>query len=430
MTTLHPPSVLVTVYQGRLNGPTRRPRTAVEPKTIVRYAFYTFLFSVPFEGIDIGGTGNLGVAKLVGYFFFLVALLQIGISFKRPHKALWYFVIYLCVFILLGILQPPANHAVIVSRFVQLVQMLALMWIGSNLFRYERVNKGGLISLAAAGTIMAMLHFVGLIGTETSWGNYERAGGLGMDSNSFGSILALCLISFFGLVYGRNLARKSLVWVLVPASAIIGVSILRSGSRTAILVLVVMLCIFGLKGKSLATKVKTGLVVSAALVLLIVAVMQNEAFRARWERTFKEGSGAGREKIYPAAWRMFMDRPWMGWGPETHLYVLARRLHLNMPKRDTHNRYLWILTEVGLLGGIPFFVGLWLCYRSAWRGRNGPQGILPLVLLIGVLTVNLTLTWHNRKMHWVILAYSLANTVVVPSPRVRHNFFYRNHLQA
>ena len=34
-------------------------------------------------------------------------------------------------------------------------------------------------------------------------------------------------------------------------------------------------------------------------------------------------------------------------------------------RRDTHNLYLWVLTEDGLLGAIPFFFAIWLCVRAA-----------------------------------------------------------------
>jgi len=117
---------------------------------------------------------------------------------------------------------------------------------------------------------------------------------------------------------------------------------------------------------------------------------------------------AGREAIFPAAWKLFLEKPLTGWGPATHYKVLGARFFRD--ELDTHNLYLWLLTQVGLFGTIPYLVGLLLCFRSAWRSRSGTQGVLPLALMVLMLTINMSLTWHEKKVYWVILALTLASS--------------------
>jgi O-antigen ligase len=116
---------------------------------------------------------------------------------------------------------------------------------------------------------------------------------------------------------------------------------------------------------------------------------------------------SGRENIMPEAWNMFIQEPIMGWGPGNHIIELGSRF--GRKPLDTHNGYLWVLTETGLAGAIPYFVALWLCLRSAWRARYGPEGSLPLALLVCAFLVNMSITWHFRKVLWLILAYGVAS---------------------
>ena len=156
----------------------------------------------------------------------------------------------------------------------------------------------------------------------------------------------------------------------------------------------------------MTTKLKFGSIALIGIILLGVSSYRIEAVRVRWERTFYDQSLAGRERIYPEAIGMILERPLIGWGPVNHFWELGPRL--GEPYRDEHNVYLWILAEVGVLGAIPFFAGLWLCWRAAWIARHGLQGVLPLAMLFFLLTASMSGTNHNRKYYWVILSHALA----------------------
>ena len=83
-----------------------------------------------------------------------------------------------------------------------------------------------------------------------------------------------------------------------------------------------------------------------------------------------------------------MEKPFFGWGPISNYVELGARF--GRQKLDPHNLYLWIMTETGLLGAVPFFIGLWICWRAAWRARYGTEGSLPIALLACLFIVNMT----------------------------------------
>jgi O-antigen ligase len=140
----------------------------------------------------------------------------------------------------------------------------------------------------------------------------------------------------------------------------------------------------------------------------MAVIVNNEVAVERWESAVQEGGASGRTEIFREAFRMFTERPLAGWGPVRFTYELGDRLHY-WPLRDTHNQLLGLLTEVGILGTIPYLAAVILCFLSAWKARHTAHGILPLAMLVTLVVINASLSWQNRKPHWIILAYALAS---------------------
>jgi O-antigen ligase len=152
------------------------------------------------------------------------------------------------------------------------------------------------------------------------------------------------------------------------------------------------------------------LVVTAAIGLGIWVTYRSETMERRFERTLNEGSLANREEIYPEAWGMFLDKPLLGWGPTINMWELGSRVgERDHPFRDTHDLLLEVLTVTGALGAIPFFAGILLCLRAAWKARHGPAGVLPLALLVFILVSNIGANLLYSKITWIVLAYALAS---------------------
>ncbi len=123
----------------------------------------------------------------------------------------------------------------------------------------------------------------------------------------------------------------------------------------------------------------------------------------RWKDTIKYGDMSKREKIYPECIKMIIEKPILGYGPVNHLYVLGQRL--GMIFLDTHNLFFWILTEVGIVGAIPFFIAYFIIGEKAISSRKGFWSIMPMSLFVYFTVINLGGTWHYRKLFWVIMAF-------------------------
>jgi len=375
--------------------------------TLVRWTFLIFVFSIPFEAIDLGfASGALSPAKLAGLPFFLATCLYFRSSFRRPPVALWFFVGYLLTYILGGVSLTGDLFDQYISRLLTLVQLILLLALAYPLLKSRGMARQALLTYSfaavglAAGVLLRLPGFE--VETETALGT--RFSALGYNPNDLSAVIAVAIIALIGIP-AKTVWRKSmllllslpLLMVLVQTSSRAGVAALGFGC----------LMYFCPVGK-LNRRWLTVLLAIIAIIGLTYFVAQDPVFRERWSLTYKEGNTAGRDRIFKGALELIVEKPWQGWRPVEFLYHLADRIGADADQKDAHNLFLHLLLEVGLMGTVPFVIGFGLCFKSAWNGRRGILGILPLSLLTTVLAINLAHTWLARKPMWLALSLALA----------------------
>jgi O-antigen ligase len=282
------------------------------------------------------------------------------------------------------------------------------------LLRSEVVKKGTVLTLALSAILLVSLQALGLAESEVA---QERISAFGENPNTVASVLSVGMLSLVGLAYGRREIDKKVRLLAWLSCGILLISIVRTGSRGDVIALVIGLLIFIMKPDRLWQNIKTGSILLLVIGSLVFVSYQVAPVRERWERTYFEGEVAGRDYISAAAWEMFLEKPIIGWGPVNHYHELGYRI--GKPTMDPHNLYLWLMLETGLLGAIPFFSGLMICWIFVWKTRRNSQGVLPLAMLTLLLLVNIKGTGYLDKYFWIVLAYAYASGVRVTIPRYR-----------
>jgi O-antigen ligase len=184
--------------------------------------------------------------------------------------------------------------------------------------------------------------------------------------------------------------------------------LVQTGSRTGVAAFASGFVVYQLPYRHSRPRV-TALLIAALGGLTLVYMVANSSIAAsRWEQTLYEGNVAGRDKIALAALELMQERPLFGWQPIRFWYQLGDRVGLFGEMRDAHNLFLHLFLEVGVVGALPFLIGLGLCGRAAWRARWGNLGLLPLALLVTTLAANMANTDLVRKHLWIVLAFTLA----------------------
>ncbi|MEX2156260.1 MAG: O-antigen ligase family protein [Gemmatimonadales bacterium] len=379
-----------------------RTRSAVN--ALVRAALYLFVLSIPFEIPQ--RSIPLEIPTLVGALFLLATLIQPSAAYRRIPGAVVWFVAYLWMFGLSTLVNRTEHSMIVLLQFLGLLQVTLILWAASNLLRHRQVMRGALLTLAFACAVRAGMQVFGIAASaQALWTGGVRLTVLGQNPNLSAIILSA------GFITVLNLRPRLLAW---PVAAMIGYAIIQTGSRGGLLCAVAGLLALLWQGRTPWARIRSMLYGLVVLGLLALGVWQSDMLRTRVQAATQEGSLAGRERIYPAAIEMISEKPLLGWGPTENQYEIGKRIgEAKKDRRDAHNILLELMSATGILGTIPFLVGLTLCIVSGWRARRGPLHMLPFALLATVLMGSISGTWLSSKILWLALAIALASGAVV-----------------
>jgi len=165
------------------------------------------------------------------------------------------------------------------------------------------------------------------------------------------------------------------------AAAVMAVTVFLSGSRGGMIAICVELVVFAvllLPQKVPASRHKKGvqLAVMAAFAVVLVSLLWwlggkelSSRVSSIATETHTELSGGMRLSIDRDSFRMFRDRPVLGWGLGTFptVYPQFRTFYTNFFVNAAHNDYLQLLCEMGLLGFATMVWFLIVLYRHALR---------------------------------------------------------------
>jgi O-antigen ligase len=401
----------------------RRRPAHLAVNRIIRWGFYGFVFSIPFEYPP--RSIPLEVHTITGLILLVIAMIQPRICFRKAPKAFWWYGVYVFIYLLLTLFYSNhLNDAMIF--FFNIVQAGFLFWVSYNLLRYEAIVRGALLSFAISSAAVASLMIMG-IGTTVyrSTSESDRYTVLGQDPNTVGANMTLGIITLLGLSFGlgafkqrSSLITKLRFYLMIGLlMALQGLCLIMTGSRGGMGALGVGFLAFTLKQGNVLKMLRNFIVVLSALCVAGWIVINTEPMKSRYNKSVKRGDMSGRQYIYPHAFDMIDEKPFLGWGPGNQQYELYERTkHLEFgdptklktrKSKATHNLVLEVLTSTGIVGAIPLFICIGLCLWGGWKARATTQGILPFALAMAVLMVNMTIPWQPAKQVWVIFAYAL-----------------------
>jgi O-antigen ligase len=383
-------------------------RTSTWVELVLQGGLYLMIASIPFEYPE--RTIPLEIPTLTAAIFLLGALLHPRRCFGRVPAAALCFGAYLLA-VMLAAIASGEHTAEAASDYVVVLQGVLVLLAAGNLMRDERIAGRVVLVLVAACSVRAALPLLGLAKTSSAvWTGGERVSALGQNANSAAMILAAGMVALIGLAYGRG--RQSGAGLLLSAAvgALLGFAVLETGSRGGMVALLGGVLVFALAAETHRSRIRNAFIALIAGALLIFGTLQLPVMKNRWKDSVTTGNMAGRERLYPALWNMFLERPVLGWGPVTNTYELAGRIgERDRPHRAAHNIVLELLTATGIVGTLPFLMGGWLCVRRAWQARHRVHGVLPLALFGSVFLSNMSGDWIASKLLWIVLALAGAS---------------------
>ncbi|RVD77690.1 bifunctional O-antigen ligase/aminoglycoside phosphotransferase family protein [Pseudomonas koreensis] len=213
-------------------------------------------------------------------------------------------------------------------------------------------------------------------------------------------LLSSHLFGFFSaywLSVTMTCKRRQMMWLSVPAMAIMFMAVIGTGSRTPLVALTMAalwLCFICWNRRSI------GLLIALALSGVTVVIMFGQMITERGD--------SYRLEIWQKVLHMIADHPWIGHGYSATLTVDPGN---GVNFQEPHSFALGVLYYVGIIGLLPWLFFLFRGLLSSWRQRVQPMLIIASTWLVFGIGAGLTEGGgiiSRPKEHWFLLWIPLA----------------------
>jgi len=250
----------------------------------------------------------------------------------------------------------------------------------------------------------------------------DGPGGFMSDNNSF----ALALNMILPLLVGLAIVEKQRIVRIgaAVAAALCLLSILFTFSRGGFLTLVVVggLLVWHSQRRFLVAGL-LALSLAGFLLLTSEQISQQYVERARSIQSYEEdGSALGRINAWQTSWRVFLDYPLTGVGPNNLAAVFQRYQPGEDRFRVAHNAYFQLLAECGLPALLLFLGAIGVAWWRLQRLRGGTappwievQARMFQISIAGFLVGSMFLNTAYSELIYYLIGLSVGLEVVAGS---------------
>jgi O-antigen ligase len=245
--------------------------------------------------------------------------------------------------------------------------------------------------------------------------NYQRFSPGETNPDGFGFIMALGIpVAWYlaGSMHKSGAGRflRFVNYVYIPA-ALLGIAL--SGTRTALLASVVGMA-FGLASLTrlrLIARIAIFLLLASVILVLLPYVQTLKSFQRLGTTGTELTSGDlnNRTNNWREGLASFEEHPLLGVG--TNMYRSVNSLATDNQGKVSHNSYLSVLVELGLIGFIFFSIILGITIAQAWRQPKWQSWFWLTVLAVWGIGA-FTLTWEARKSTWLFLSFAVVSAAL------------------
>lgn len=370
------------------------------------YAVVIFVFSIPAEAaLVIPGIGSL--SRVVGIAVVGIAALDLlsRRTYSRPSTV----ALMVGGFVAWALLSAswsldPRASLIRATTYFQLAVMFWLILDNASSARRCLVLLSayslGVLCIAVA-TIVTFrgIHLATLVTTDL------RVTAFGVNPNEHGLTMVAALPWTLYFMRTSTTLRTRLLFALTFGAAVIGVILTASRGAFAALVLTGLGFAWMLRDARLGTRIIALAILATAIFAAILLVPD-----MIWERLGSLGKRLqtldlnNRLPVWAAGLQYFADRPIGGVGAGVYLEATLRALGI---PRSSHNTFLGVLVETGLVGAVLFYSVIVTALRSAWSLPPAWRRAMVVTLLpmfVGMIVTG----WDHRKVPWLFLAIAIA----------------------
>ena len=325
------------------------------------------------------------------FWWFMFSLLSV--AWSKDHTWWWYFI------------KTYASQIILLMTIVSYRQFVNL----------EHLKNGvvtGAVIAAAVLIVMPMASTLTEDGRRTMivFGNE-------LDPNILAAVMMVALI-----ITVERIIQKRSGTLLIVLAAFILLGILLTGSRGGLIATAVggvTYLVINVKNGKIRNKVMLLTLAAVIAVAIVVALLPDQLISSRfsWKSLFGfdeyESGAHNRWTIWKYALPLSLNAPIVGYGCGGFFYAIATVYR----QTASHNLYILLLIEGGLVGLSLFVAGLLRIFRSACKHKN--HAMIALLMSVGVMS--LTLDAISTKFFWmalIIATLTLGDPNELPKPQV------------
>jgi O-antigen ligase len=239
--------------------------------------------------------------------------------------------------------------------------------------------------------------------------------------DGFGAFLivgnrSFALFALLGVARGLSLirygSRSRGALMTIAATGAIFLSL----SRTALVISLILIPLAWLDRRSASRRIGVLIVFALTLGVFAFASTVVAPLRERFAEPDRVSVGGvtisvtGRDALWSATWRSWLDSPWLGHGAGTSEYLPLIYLPKDSDYGQPHNDYLRILHDYGVVGGALWLIGAVALFRTtkrAWReavSLGSRSAGVHLWAILGMTALGLAMITDNVVIYVFFMA--------------------------
>jgi O-antigen ligase len=373
-----------------------------------------FIFLVPWEGafrLPGGGTIAKVVGIAVGAFWMATVLVTGRIRKLGPFQ------IMMVIFVLWNAFsvfwsENPNRSLAHAQTWGQMLLLVLILW---DLYTTRSALLAGLQAYILGAYVAVGSAINNYFNGQVYYTNNQRFSAGETNPDGFGFIMALGIPLAWDLAGSINASGIGRVlrvinYIYIPA-ALLGIAL--SGTRTALLASVVGMA-FGLASLTrlrLAARIAIFALLASIILFLLPYVQTLESFQRLGTTGTELTSGDlnNRTNNWSEGFASFLEHPLLGVG--SNMYRSINSLAKTAEGKVSHNSYLSVLVELGLIGFVIFAIILGIAFTQAWHQPKWQSWFWLTVLTVWSLGA-FTLTWEARKSTWLFLSFVVVSGAI------------------
>lgn len=330
------------------------------------------------------------------------------------------------IFMLVGFIAALARESyysyyytvVDLKFFMAYIKAFAIYFIFFDLSRRSRLLTPRMLILIFV--IVVTVYVLGVAGVLKVNNDGPRVGLAFINLNRQALLFALCIVGSFCYVLSRWPRVTRAEYALLAFAVVLLFALVNTASRgaTASTVAGLLLCVavnyHRLPKRALLT------IVPVFIVGVLFVMATSDTLNDRMQEAVG-GDTNHRVELATTGMEMFREKPMLGYGADYPLEM--GRIYRRGTKTVTavHNMYLQILLSFGIIGFIPWLIGVSYTFYRAWKARYDRWAAVVFVLLFCILMSGVAANHAYEILTWIMLGLagglSLRYKETVESPR-------------